>query len=121
MKKTFIKKLLLIVLLLIMLFCISSITVNADQFDPNGFEGKDNPLTKATNNITGTVIGVVRVVCVTSAIIMLLVISAKYMISSPGDRADITKHALSYVLGAMILFGSSAILGIIIDVANQIK
>ena len=33
--------------------------------------------------------------------------------AAPGDRADIKKYAMNYVIGAMILFGAAGILGIV--------
>ena len=61
-----------------------------------------------------------RIVCVTIAIVILLAISMKYMMSAPGDRADIKKHAIHYVIGAFILFGVTGILGILDNFAKQI-
>ena len=69
----------------------------------------------------GSIIVIARVITTSIAIIVLLVIAMKYMISAPGDRADIKKHAIAYVIGAMILFGSSAILGILVNIAGKIK
>ena len=45
----------------------------------------------------------------------------KYMSSAPSDRADIKKHAIAYVIGAIILFGVTGILSIIIEVSETIK
>ena len=50
---------------------------------------------------------------------MIVVIAAKYMLASAGDRADIKKHAVAYVTGAMILFGSAAIVDIIQGFADS--
>ena len=61
-----------------------------------------------------------RIVCVSIAIVILLVISMKYMMSAPGDRADIKKHAIHYVISAVILFGVTGILTIISNVAGVI-
>lgn len=35
------------------------------------------------------------------------------MVASPGERADIKKHLVAYVVGAMVLFGGAGILEII--------
>jgi hypothetical protein len=43
------------------------------------------------------------------------------MMSAPGDRADIKKHSINFVIGAFILFGLQFILGIIAKFAEQIK
>ena len=59
-----------------------------------------------------------RIICVTIAIVILLTISMKYMMSAPGDRADIKKHAVHYVIGAFILFGASALLGLAKNFTN---
>ena len=33
---------------------------------------------------------------------MLIVLAMKYMMSAPGERADIKKHAVVYVVGAVV-------------------
>ena len=72
------------------------------------------------NNAAANVIGIARIICVAIAIVMLLVIAMKYMISAPGDRADIKKHAVNYVIGAFVLFGISGILTILNNFAQKI-
>ena len=67
----------------------------------------------------GTAIVIVRTVAVGVAFIMLLVLAIKYMTSAPSDRATIVKHAYVYIVGAVILFASSGILGIIAKFASQ--
>ena len=56
---------------------------------------------------------VVQVVGVGVAIIMLIVLAIKYISAAPGDKADIKKHAVVYVVGAVVLFAASGILGIV--------
>ncbi len=75
----------------------------------------------STQTVVGAIITVVRIVAVGVAIIMLVVLAMKYMISAPGDRADIKKHAVIYIVGAVVLFASSGILGIIQNFAGIIK
>ena len=85
------------------------------------FENGEDPTSRATKGISETIISVVRVIGVTVALVILLVIAMKYMISAPGDRADIKKHAVAYLVGAFILFGGSTILGILVKVAEVVK
>ena len=61
----------------------------------------------------GSVIVTVQVVVTGIAVIMLIVLAMKYMLAAPGDKADIKKHAVVYVVGAEILFSVSGILKII--------
>ncbi len=56
---------------------------------------------------------VARIIAAGIAIIMLVVVAMKYMLAAPGDRADIKKSAVAYIVGALVLFGASGILTII--------
>lgn len=93
-----------------------------DNFDINSFEETNVPGSNTFTNLVDksaiTVLAVARIVCVAIAIVMLLTIAMKYMMSSPGDRADIKKHAVNYVLGAFILFGVNGILSIINNISK---
>lgn len=92
----------------------SKINTQAAAEDSSGVSGSINKIAQA-------VITVVRVVCVGVAITMLVVLAMKYMTSAPGDRATIKKHAIVYVVGAVIMFASSGILGIIQKFASNVK
>lgn len=72
------------------------------------------------NRIIGSAITVVQVVGVGVAIIMLIVLAIKYISAAPGDKADIKKHAVVYVVGAVVLFAASGILGIVKNFASNV-
>ena len=118
-KKVFISLLLIMSILGITMV---SFAANGAFVDPDGFNsGVSTRAQNATENLAGTAITVIRIVAVAIAIIMLLAVSMKYMMSSANDRADIKKHAVAYVVGAFIIFGAVGILGIISDIANNIN
>lgn len=75
----------------------------------------------AAQNITGTILGVVQVIGVAVAVIMLIVLAIKYISAAPNDKAEIKKHAVVYIVGAVVLFAASGIIGIIRDFASQIQ
>ena len=105
-------------------FIVMPEEVFADNFDLEAFDNdveSAKSMKELANNTAITAISVARVVCVAIAIVILLVIAMKYMMSAPGDRADIKKYAIHYVIGAFILFGVTGILGIINNFALQIK
>lgn len=52
---------------------------------------------------------------------MLIVLAMKYMVAAPGDKADIKKHAIVYVVGAIVLFATTQILEIIAKFAGNIS
>jgi len=89
-----------------------SVTINSDT---------SSDTAKAAKNITGTILGVVQVIGVAVAVIMLIVLAIKYISAAPNDKAEIKKHAVVYIVGAVVLFAASGILGIIRGFANQIN
>ncbi len=115
-------------ILLIIVVCMLTVNfitgqVFADNFNVNAFDTEPTEaagMKNLVNDTAITAISIMRIVCVTIAIVILLTISMKYMMSAPGDRADIKKHAVHYVIGALILFGVTGILGILNNFAQQI-
>ena len=69
--------------------------------------------------IVGAVLYIIKIVAVGVALIMLAVLAMKYMTSAPSDRATIKKHAVVYVVGAIVLFGAAGILNIIENFATK--
>ena len=70
-----------------------------------------NPLAGGVSTVAGYILGVVQVVAAAVAVIMLVVLAVKYILASPNDKADIKSSITRYVIGAVILFGASGILG----------
>ena len=66
-----------------------------------------------TRKIIGRIISIVQVFGVFIAVAMSMSLGIKYMYASPGDKAQIKNHLTVYVIGAVVMFGSVGILGII--------
>lgn len=94
---------------------------NVDSFESTSTSTGAQTVINKTDKILGTAIAVARIIGAGVAIVIIIVISMKYMIASPGDRADIKKNALPFVIGAVVLFGATGILGIIADFAKIVK
>lgn len=62
--------------------------------------------------LVATILNVVRIVGISIAVVMLMVVACKYIIASAGDKADIKKYAINYIIGALVLFGASGIVTI---------
>lgn len=86
--------------------------------DNNEYTG--NAATKANNIVTNLII-IFRIVGITAAILMLLVVAMKYMTAAPSEKAEIKKSSVVYIVGAVILFAVTGILGIISDLATTVK
>ncbi len=122
MKK--IKKVMCIIFLIIFLLSFnnsfaddSAFEVGEDAFNST-VSSKADKMIKSSATLTITI---VRIAGVSIAVVMLLVIAMKYMMSSAGDRADIKKHAVAYVVGAVMLFAATGILGLINEIAGTIS
>ena len=91
-----------------------------DGVKVNSIGGNDDTGTaEAVQSIVAPAISVAQVIGIGVAVIMLIVLATKYMMAAPGDKADIKKHAIVYVVGAVILFSVTAILEIIKDFATK--
>lgn len=98
-------------------FVFAANGLNVNAFENPTAEGTEK-VTNLVNSTAGAAVSVIRIIAASIAVIMLLVIAMRYMISSPGDRADIKKHAVAYVIGAFVLFGVTGILGVLVDLSN---
>ncbi len=117
---------LIIIALLIFVTIISACVVEVNAaYD---FSGKISTMndkedtssaTTSAQNVVGAALQVARIVAVGIALIMLAVLAIKYMSSAPSEKAEIKKYAVVYVVGAVVLFAASAILGIIKDFADK--
>jgi uncharacterized membrane protein len=115
-------KISLSVLLVLATIAIAVTPVFADYLDPNSITPNDNGGVAAkTQTIAGTILAVAQVIGISVALIMLIVLAIKYISAAPNDKAEIKKHAVIYIVGAVVLFAGSGILGIISGFANQIK
>lgn len=114
-------------LLLIVLMAVSMLstsvfadTMTADSINVTTFKDAQDSSGAANSvtNIIGSFITIVRVIGTGVAIIMLIVMAIKYISAAPSEKAEIKKSATIYIVGAVILFAASAILGIIQNFAT---
>ena len=64
-------------------------------------------------NTAGQILTIVRIVGMAVAVIMLTILGIKYVAASPNEKADYKKGMTVYVVGAVLLFGASALLSVI--------
>jgi len=77
--------------------------------------------TSKVNKIVQTIVVVARIIAVSLAVGMLIVLGMKYMTAAPSEKADIKKSAVVYVLGATLLFGATGVLTIIANFSKAVK
>lgn len=71
------------------------------------------------NQWTASLINVVAIVGSAAAVIILIILGIKYMMGSAEDKAEYKKSLLPYVIGAVFVFGASALTGFIFNVMNN--
>ena len=114
-------KIFVILITLIMLISVSLQSIAEASMSEN-FKGSLEEMGDAKNSaqkILSSILEVIRLIGASIAIIILIVIACKYIIASAGDRADIKKYAINYVIGALILFGASGIASILQSFVNS--
>lgn len=120
MKKKTIVKIMSVALMVAMIaMCLNNIALASTMEIP---KGKPTETSGTFQTILSKFLGITQVIGVAIAVIMLVVLAIKYISAAPGDKAEIKKHAVVYIVGAVVLFAASGILGIIRTFAeNNIK
>lgn len=125
MKNLLLKKLMLAIIVAI-IFCTIIISLQNNSLAAaampsiSDIESSGNDATATSvGDIVGAVLYVAKIAAVGLALIMLAVLAMKYMSAAPGEKATIKKHAVVYVVGAIVLFGAAAILNIIETFATK--
>lgn len=106
-----IKKIIVFFIILISIISISLVS-NASYLDKFTGDVTSEPATRA-GNITSSALTIIQIIGMAVAVIMIMVLGIKYMIASAADRAEIKKHAVVYVVGALLMFGASGFISII--------
>jgi hypothetical protein len=118
-------KLIAIMLMAVMVVAVCSQAVLAadDSTSLNQFNnyGDNSGASTSAQKIIGALISIIQIIGTGVAIIMLIVLAIKYISAAPGDKAEIKKHAVVYVVGAIVLFAATGILGIIKSFANNVQ
>lgn len=119
------KKLITIFTIILIIAVIIPITCFAvDVEDPLGsgdFKKSDDMDTEVVTKPLNIILSVIQVIGISVATIMLIALGIKYMVSSAADRAEIKKHAITYVFGALIMFGSAGLVEIIKDFGTNLQ
>ena len=117
----FIKIFLTIMMIALMIvFASQTVFATSDPIDPlhddisQTYKNTDKSgAANAAGNIIGMIINIAQVIGVGVAIIMLVVLAIQYIAASPEGKAEIKKNSTVYIVGTVILFAASGILGII--------
>ena len=115
-------KVILTVLLAAMLVFAVAMPVFA-EFKPD--DTINGVTSNASNNtdvaeMGGKIVGIIQTVGTVIAVVMLLVIGIKYMIGSAEEKAKYKETLLPYVIGAVLIFAASTLVGVIYNASTNI-
>ena len=83
------------------------------------FEGGDAD-TEGLENVGASLVDIITTVGIIVAVIVLLIIGIKYLMGSASEKAEYKKTMIPYLVGAVIIFGASAIAKAVIAMSESI-
>lgn len=109
-------------ILSIMLLVAMLSTISMASFDPasiaTGISGTSTKAQTSVVNIGNQIIGIITTVGVVVAVVILLVLGIKYMMGSASEKAEYKKTMIPYLVGAILIFGASAITKVVIALGS---
>ena len=104
------------IMAIVILTIISTLLITSNVL-ANGLDTEITPqASNAATNVTkvaGQVLNIIQIVGVAVATIMLTILGIRYVSVSPNEKAEYKKGLTIYVIGAVLLFGASILIGVI--------
>lgn len=72
------------------------------------------------NTVGKNIVSIITTVGIIVAVIVLLILGIKYMMGSASEKAEYKKTMIPYLIGAVLIFGASAIAKAIIAMSETI-
>ncbi len=115
-----------LIVVLSIIFCILAIGVMSYATTAGdvlaGLTGEGaNVNTEGITGLGNSIIAVVRIVGIVIAVVILLVLGIKYMMGSAEEKAEYKKSMIPYIVGAVLIFASTTIVGVVYDMAMALE
>ena len=117
-----ISKVLFIILCITFVICTfcnivyGSTNFNTDEYKPDSTTSASE--VGNLKNIGNTIVGLIRTVGSIASVAVLIVLGIKFMASSLEERAKYKEAMIPYCIGAMLVFGITNILAVVIDIVG---
>lgn len=112
-------KLVSVLLVAVMMIMIGSTSVMAAGTIIDGMQ-PDYSNGDGITTVGQKIVNIISTVGVVIAVIVLLVIGIKYMIGSASEKAEYKKTMIPYLVGAILIFGASAIAKVVVNMAQSV-
>ena len=107
-----------ILLILIALVSVSNVVLATQPVDGALTTLGKNEANTSVISFGQKIVPIVRAIGVIAAVIILMVVGIKYMMGSAEEKAEYKKTIPAYIIGAILVFAASQIIGFIIEIAN---
>ena len=115
-------KILTVILLVAMILTTFTTIVNASYSDQvDGLFDVDAEGTDGIMNVGGNIVSIVTTIGIIVAVVVLLVLGIKYMMGSASEKAEYKKTMIPYLVGAILIFGASAITKVVVALGSNIE
>ena len=103
---------------------VSNATSSSGGIDASNIAGQlTGTASSAQGDLTtmgNKIIGIITTVGVVVAVVVLLVLGIKYMMGSASEKAEYKKTMIPYLVGAILIFGASAITKVVVGLAQGV-
>ena len=120
MKKAY--KALSVLMVMLMLVCICTnvfAAINLNNITSN--ETLSGDADSKMESIGSTILTIVTNVAMILAVVIIAILGVKYMLGSTEEKAEYKKSMLPYLIGAVLVFGASAIGKMIVNMGQSIS
>ena len=97
---------------------LTAVSNVALAYDPSQIQPDTDNVSDITK-LGGDILGVVQVVGSVVAVVILAVLGVKYMMGSASEKAEYKKTLMPYVIGAVLLFAATNIVGLVFGWAEN--
>ena len=85
------------------------------------FQGGDNVDTTGITGVGANIVSIITTIGIIVAVVVLLVLGIKYMMGSASEKAEYKKTMIPYLVGAILIFGASAITKVVVSLGSGIQ
>ena len=114
-------KILSIVLMVVLMLTLTTGVVRAgDDYEStvSGLFDSDSADTSNLESVGANIVDIVTTIGIIVAVVVLLVLGIKYMMGSASEKAEYKKTMIPYLIGAVLIFGASAIAKAVIQMSK---
>lgn len=120
--KKFTKIIMIVLVFAIAITPLASTVLGADSGVPGTFPSQ--PAASGNDGIMGMVNtgwGIVLAVCQIAAFAIIIFCGLKYMFASASEKADLKKSMVPLLIGAILVFGSTFIVNIVMSIVTSLS